>query len=1064
VQICPDEAVMLAYIEGGLSPDLVDTVDAHLDGCATCRRVLLFAAGSPELDATTPADTPDAPAAPTGAQIGRYVVRDVLGRGGMGIVYAAFDPELDRKVAVKVLRGERAGEHATARLLREGRAIARLAHPNVVTVFDVGTHDGSVFVAMELVDGTSLDHYLDTPRPWRDVLDLFVQAGHGLIAAHQAGIIHRDFKPANVLVGKDGRVRVTDFGLARLEAAERPSRPPADLGAAGSLTRTGAVMGTPAYMAPEQFEAHAVDERTDQFSFAVALYEALYGARPYQGATAAAIYAQIVAGDVIAPPAGSQVPARVRAIVLRGLAAKPDERYATLGEMLEALDRLRRRSAPRWIAAALVPIAVVSTYAIVRAKNQDVCGGAQPKLAQVWNDQTRADVRRAFIATGKPYAPAAFEQAASAIDRYASAWVDMHVDACRATAVREEQSEEMLDLRMTCLDQRRNQLRAIVDVLAHADAAVVEHANDAVSHLGELAPCADAEALRAPVPLPASLLLRAEVDALRSELARAGALADAGKARDAIRFVPAIVASARTVGYRPLEAEALNRLGNLQYATGDAKHASESLHAAVLVAEAAGDQLSAAKAWRASVFTIGLGEGDYPAALDAAEHARAILGRLDPDGLEIAELDNSLSTVLRDKGEPAAARDAAHRAIAIFERKLPPGDPKTARAVANLGTIEGSDGHRDKAIALYERARTDLERALGPEHPLVAKVLGNLAHDYARLGKYAEARAVNTREIAIDEAALGREHPDLIAAYNTLGNIDDDQERDADAIAAYTHALEIADKVLGHDHPTVSAVLGNLAIVEHRDGKLADARAHLERALAIDEKRVGPDNVSLATTISNLSSVAIDEGKVDEARRFAERALAIRIAKRGPQDALVAHSYVALANVETAAGKHAEAIALLEKAIPIEEQAGERPQLAVTLYNYGNELLAIDQFARAEAALRRALAIFETEAPDGVQTAEILTVLAATLDRRGRATEAAPLIERALAIRAKSQQSPRELAETRATAARILWQTSRDHSRAIELARQALPVLAISPSSEDHRAQLAKWMAERHIH
>jgi eukaryotic-like serine/threonine-protein kinase len=356
---------------------------------------------------------------PDPEQIGRYRVLRPLGSGGVGVVYAAHDPELQRDVAVKLLRRgtlvDRDASRAQARLKGEAQVMARLAHPNVATVFDVGTHGDAVYIAMELVDGPSLRDWIDrTARTWREVLSMYFHAGRGLVAAHGAGIVHRDFKPANVLVGRDGRPRVVDFGLAspgpvqgrpftgdvadvletdpgqrgritdidatssgmrsRLESTvdvlrtspgDRPLRETTDVlrtleglditgdSIVGMLvdseitvetgvTRSGVVAGTPAYMAPEMFTGGRADERTDQFAFAVALYEGLYGERPFAGDTAAALAMNVIDGRVRPVPRGARVPGWIRDILLRGLAVDPRERHESVRSMLASIAFLGR--------------------------------------------------------------------------------------------------------------------------------------------------------------------------------------------------------------------------------------------------------------------------------------------------------------------------------------------------------------------------------------------------------------------------------------------------------------------------------------------------------------------------------------------------------------------------------------------------------------------------------------------------------------------------------------------------------------------------------------------------
>ncbi len=284
-----------------------------------------------------------------GATIGRYVVLELVGEGGMGVVYAAYDPELDRKVAIKLLGSGRGSAAAGRRLLREAQAMARLTHPNVITVHDVGEHAGMVFVAMEFVHGQTWTQWQQAcPRSLSETLQIALGAVRGLRAAHEVGLVHRDFKPDNVMIGDDGRVRVMDFGLARLvgdDSDARPSGVPADApvsssgGAGVRLTHAGAVLGTPGYMAPEQFMGHEADARTDQFGFCVTLWEAVYGERPFRGETALAIGAAVMAGTVQAPPSDRDVPPWLQEVLRRGLSVDPQARWSSLAELQLQLAR-----------------------------------------------------------------------------------------------------------------------------------------------------------------------------------------------------------------------------------------------------------------------------------------------------------------------------------------------------------------------------------------------------------------------------------------------------------------------------------------------------------------------------------------------------------------------------------------------------------------------------------------------------------------------------------------------------------------------------------------------------
>jgi serine/threonine-protein kinase len=364
----------LARFAGGtLSRPDAEDLEVHLDGCAECRELVAAVASGDshpgdtssaptqlETGAPTQPGSGEAPALRPGDTLGRYAVREWLGAGGMGVVYAAEDPTLGRRVALKLLRREasgEAGEAARARLLREAQAMARLSHPNVLPVFDLGTTaDGQVFLAMEWVRGPTLAGWLrERERPWREVLALFVAAGRGLAAAHRAGLVHRDFKPANVLVGEDGRPRVTDFGLVReAHAAGDAHAEPSGASQDTALTRAGTVAGTPAYMAPEQHAGAGVDARADQFSFCVALSEALHGERPF---------AEDASGEARwrprRAPTSRRLPSHVREALARGLARKPEARFASMDALLAALER---PAASRWRALGVaVALGVVAS-------------------------------------------------------------------------------------------------------------------------------------------------------------------------------------------------------------------------------------------------------------------------------------------------------------------------------------------------------------------------------------------------------------------------------------------------------------------------------------------------------------------------------------------------------------------------------------------------------------------------------------------------------------------------------------------------------------------------------
>lgn len=319
-------------------------------GAATPGAPAAASAGPPAVAPERPGVRAGAQAAATAHRIGRYVILRTLGQGGMGVVYAAYDEELDRRVALKVLHSAASSsQELRQRMLREAQALARISDPHVIHVYEVGEISGQVFLAMEFVNGTTLEGWQKAmPRSWQETLRMYIKAGRGLQAAHAAGLVHRDFKPENVLIGDEGRPRVADFGLARLEgsllfdegAPTMPPVPASDISPTplqASLTQAGSIMGTPLFMSPEQHQGLLTDARSDQFSFCVALFEALYNQLPFRGATLAAVRYKIFTDDVERPPESSPVPPSVLATLLRGLASAPGNRFPSMSDLLTAL-------------------------------------------------------------------------------------------------------------------------------------------------------------------------------------------------------------------------------------------------------------------------------------------------------------------------------------------------------------------------------------------------------------------------------------------------------------------------------------------------------------------------------------------------------------------------------------------------------------------------------------------------------------------------------------------------------------------------------------------------------
>ncbi|MBL9104752.1 MAG: tetratricopeptide repeat protein [Myxococcales bacterium] len=848
---------------------------------------------------------------PLPARLGRYLVIERIGAGGMGVVVAAYDPELERKLAIKLIRADRAGSDARARLLREAQAMARLSHPNVVPVFDVGLVDDQVFVAMEFVRGQTLTKWLKAaPRPWREVLPLFIAVGRGLAAAHEAGMVHRDLKPDNVLVADNGRVQVTDFGLARTadDAPERLDVDPARAsGLAEDLTQTGTILGTPAYMAPEQFMGLAIDARTDQFAFCVSLYQGLAGQMPFRGSNVEALGAAICTGRLHDPRA-LRVPAWLRKVVLRGLRTDPAERWPDMPALLAALTRDPRRARLRWLGLAGAAAAGMIVWRTTTTPATS-CSAAADELAGVWDDGRRAAVEAALRSTGLVYADATWSRVQAGLDAYAGAWSAMNVALC------ESGQPELRTLQAGCLAVRRRELQAVVDVLAAADAGVGERAAQMVSALPGLAGCADALALRSGVPAPAGAA--ADVAALRDALAGARAEAAAGRYAAALTGADAALAAAEPLAYRPLIGEIQLLRGRAHESLGDYTAAAVDLEAAWRAALASGDDALAIEAAAGAITVVGrylartetgfmwagkaeamlerhgrddlpsarvlynLGNlyertGRYADAVAALERATELRSRaLGPEHLEVAAAQVALANALMGQGQLAACEAALTRALAIQEAALGPEHPVVATARNNLGNALESAGRYAEAEAQLARVVAIRERVLGPDHPEVAASRTNLGVVLLMQGRFTEAEDQLRRAVAVRERAQGPEHPDLAAPIADLGNLYFASERPAEAEALYRRALAIDLAALGADHPDVALTRSNLGAALWRLGRLDEARAELDVAAAAMARALGERHTDRAAPLHTLGEVALARGQAREAVALLEQAEAL---------------------------------------------------------------------------------------------------------------------------------------------------------------------------------------------
>jgi len=765
---CLDEETIVAFIGARLAPAGIDQVEAHAGACPTCRELLslaLAAASAPAPIDERASPASDQPGLARGTSFGRYTVLGPLGRGAMGDVYAAYDAELDRKVALKILHARSDGPdgRTRSRLLREAKAIARLRHPNVVVVHEAGTIDDRVFLAMEYVDGQTLAAWLaERERPRQEILEIFTAAGRGLAAAHAAGLAHRDFKPQNVMVGSDGGVRVTDFGLAREIGARDPEpvpaqAPPAHVDddvlrsrtSALPLTRTGELVGTPLYMAPEQFKARPADARSDQFGFCVALYQALYGVHPFGGGKLGELIAAVSTGRVRPPPPKSPVPAWLRRVLLRGLNVDAGARWESMEALIAALARDPSRQRRRWVGGVAMGVGLIAAFAAVRAPRtaESLCHGGPARFARVWEPDEgaaakttrRSATRAAFLKTGVDTASDTWDRTARLLDRYRGDWLRMYGNACEATHLRGEQSADVLDLRMACLDERLGRVKALTDVFLDANPTVLENAVTATSALPSLDRCADVKLLRAVMPPPDDPAVRGRLESLRHDLARAKALNDSGQCAAALEVRRKLLADAETIAYPPLLADSLTATIRRPGCMG---HEDEirSFRRAALLAMASHHEEAAAEAAMYLAHVHAERTPDVARARDWMDVASAIMQGIHGDHplLETWRL-KSLAVVFNKEGDIDQALSTIARGLTLVEKAQGIEHLDYASGLTVLGTILQDDKRFQEALDVYKRAADIFAKVGGRDHPLVALATVDTAETLNQLHRYAEA-------------------------------------------------------------------------------------------------------------------------------------------------------------------------------------------------------------------------------------------------------------------------------------------------------------------------------------
>ena len=926
-------------------------------------------------------------------KIGRYVIKRHIGSGGMGAVYLAYDSKLRRSVALKLLHRDsgRPGslERRRRRLLREAHGLARLSHPNVVQVHDVDTHGEHLFLVMDYVEGCTLKEWLGQPRSWREILEVFRQAGEGLAAAHSAGLIHRDIKPSNILISSQGQAKVIDFGLVRVDDLTTSSEGPhvitedGELGESSQfsqvsqcsqfpeasqdrqrglsaaysgqveggessvddeddLTIPGAVLGTLAYIPPEIFSGASADVRSDVYSLCVSLYEALYGSRPFAGETRDQVICQIIEGRRQPQPGGRAIPRWLTETCLRGFAVDPAKRPASMVELLAELSprrEFRRRLFPAIAGVVGIVGAAVAAFALVGALSpaQPEACGVESEIPVFWGMVDRAAVRgvNAGLGLRRP-----IDHFSSVDDFFAQRSAEL--EEVRPTICNAAPSPEAAASQRCLATVAREHHRLIQRIVA----GQLETLSQVIEEPGLLANpsiCGDPAFIAAQtqgVAFPAAKRgtgATAQADvveviaALKEEFDWAEALLEEGRYREGLRTVKIVQEAAEAIGSVDLEAHAWHLRGRLESLLADPQSA-ESLAMAQMLAAQAGTErplmMSILDRARALV-----GPGGTPA--EAERWARRVEKKFAKRGLgslDEAQLHLVLGEIAIAKGKLAEARLHLEACLDLRQRYLGEEHPLIAEALSNLAVVVDQQGQSRAAIKLYRQALALRETYLRLDHPAIAATLVGLGGALARIGEVDESEAVYARALNIDRKAFGEESPRVATILHNLGVSARQRGELERAYKLYTESLQIRRKSLGSEHPEVADSLNALAILDKLRGDDERALGRYHEALEIREGQLGGEHPRVASTLGSLANLQIRRGEFSEALPYLRRAQRIYMTQ-GPSGIVDLVWILRLrAKAELGLGHPQSALPLLDKAESLAQaKLAEDPSLAAEL-------------------------------------------------------------------------------------------------------------------------------------
>ncbi|RKG95998.1 protein kinase [Corallococcus sp. CA053C] len=769
----------------------------------------------------------------------------------------------------------------------------------------------------------------------------------------------------------------------------------------GRLTRTGSVLGTPAYLAPELLRGQRADARSDEFSFCVALYEALYGVHPFQGETLRELAQAVLAGRVRPPEREVQVPAWVKRAVLRGLRAEPAERFASMEPLLAALTPPARRMRTWVVATATVTglLGALAAYGVTQ-RREARCEQEVEKLAAAWSPARRERVRAAFLATGAPSAAQAWERVSAALDAYSNQWRTLRTESCLAAG--RDTSDNTAWQTAACLDTRLWQLAATTEVLEKADALTVQNAPQLTASLEGLAGCRDSPGLSSRPQPPDDL--RPRVDAARHKLAQARAHLVARRFTDGLVVTSALLEELKGIDYRPLEAEVFLAHGELLGENDKPKEAEEALLQAVWAAEAGRDDETLARAWLELIWVVGEALSRPADAEKLIRHAQAAVERLGRERFPdiTTELHHRLASLRDQQGRLAEAEQEALQGLEFSRRRNGPDSLRTANLLHQLGRIRMSQRHFEESLELHLQALELRKRLLG-----------------------------------LDNAAL-------VVSYNKVGLAYKGMGRNAEAVGIWRKALALQEAAPVPENTVLATLLLNLAGVSRVEGRLEEARPLLERARTLFEGARGPDHFTVVQVLVEQAMLYGDAGQHDKALELTTEALERIQRSMGPDTPRATLPLLMRGYAHLFLGHHPEARRdLLDALKRMEKSQGSGGAGAMSV------LLPLAEVALASKAPKEALEYCErarkltekVQSQESEDGANALTCVGAAYLALGAADKAVPLLERAW--RTLTQRSehgdPLIAGKTAFVLARALVETrsSPDRARALAMAEEA---------------------------